>query len=62
MSRSPGYDSFLTASSSGSHFAWSYIPENTVVRPWVLGYKKNVYIEHPWKFLDVDVARQKAPR
>jgi ABC-type transport system substrate-binding protein len=39
-----------------------YRYENTLVRPWVLGYKKNVYIEHPWKFLDVDVARQKAAR
>ena len=37
-----------------------YRYENTVVRPWVQGYKKNVYIEHPWQFLDIDVAKQKA--
>ncbi|MEO6748239.1 MAG: hypothetical protein ABI294_01475 [Casimicrobiaceae bacterium] len=32
--------------------------ENTAVRPWVLGYKKNVLFEHEWKYLDIDVARQ----
>jgi oligopeptide transport system substrate-binding protein len=36
--------------------------ENTLVQPWVLGYKKHVYWEHPWKYLDVDVARQKTGR
>jgi ABC-type transport system substrate-binding protein len=30
-----------------------YRYENTLVRPWVQGYKKNIYIEHPWRFLDV---------
>ena len=29
--------------------------ENTLVRPWVQGYKKNVYNEHPWLYLDVDL-------
>jgi len=33
--------------------------ENTLVRPWVQGYKKNIYFEHAWKFLDIDVAKQK---
>ena len=34
---------------------------NTVVAPWVLGYKKNVYYNiHPWHYLDIDPARQKA--
>ena len=36
-----------------------YRIENTVVRPWVLGYKKHVNLEHAWKYLDVDLARQK---
>ncbi len=39
-----------------------YRYENTLVRPWVQGYKKNVYIEHPWLFLDVDVAAQKTAK
>ncbi|MEO8849005.1 MAG: ABC transporter substrate-binding protein [Casimicrobiaceae bacterium] len=34
--------------------------ENTAVRPWVLGYKKNVLFEHEWAYLDIDVARQQA--
>jgi ABC-type transport system substrate-binding protein len=36
-----------------------YRIENTVVQPWVLGYKKNARFEHPWKFLDIDLARRK---
>ena len=35
-----------------------YTIENTLVQPWVLGYKKHAYWEHPWKYLDVDTARQ----
>jgi oligopeptide transport system substrate-binding protein len=37
-----------------------YRIENTIVRPWVLGYKKNVLNEHAWKYLDLDVARQQS--
>ncbi len=37
-----------------------YRIESTLVRPWVLGYKKHVNLEHSWKYLDVDPARQKA--
>ncbi len=37
-----------------------YRYENTVVRPWVNGYKKNVLFEHDWKYLDIDVARQQS--
>jgi len=37
-----------------------YRIENTLVRPWVLGYKKHVNIEHAWQYLDIDLARQKA--
>jgi ABC-type transport system substrate-binding protein len=34
---------------------------NSVVAPWVSGYKKNVYyFIHPWHYLDIDVAQQKA--
>ena len=36
-----------------------YRVENTLVRPWVLGYKKHVYFEHAWKYLDLDLARRK---
>jgi len=35
-----------------------YTIENTLVQPWVLGYKKHAYSEHPWKYLDVDPGRQ----
>ncbi len=37
-----------------------YRIENTIVRPWVLGYKKNVLNEHAWKYLDIDLARLSA--
>jgi ABC-type transport system substrate-binding protein len=37
-----------------------YTIENTVVQPWVLGYRKHAYWEHPWKYLDVDPARTPA--
>ncbi len=34
--------------------------ENTLVRPWVDGYKKHAFHEHAWKFYDLDVAKQRA--
>ena len=34
--------------------------ENTLLQPWVLGYKKHAYWEHPWAYLDVDTAKQGA--
>ena len=37
-----------------------YTIENTLVQPWVRGYKKHAYWEHPWKYLDVDQTRQAA--
>jgi oligopeptide transport system substrate-binding protein len=37
-----------------------YTIENTLQQPWVQGYKKNAYWEHPWKYLDVDAVRQRA--
>jgi oligopeptide transport system substrate-binding protein len=33
---------------------------NTLVRPWVVGYKRHVYFEHPWKYLDIDLAQLKS--
>jgi ABC-type transport system substrate-binding protein len=33
-----------------------YNYENTLVQPWVRGYLKHVYWEHPWKYHDLDVA------
>ena len=39
-----------------------YTIENTLVQPWVLGYQKHVYWEHPWQYLDIDVARRSAAR
>jgi ABC-type transport system substrate-binding protein len=32
-----------------------YNYENTLVQPWVRGYLKHVYWEHPWKYHDLDV-------
>ncbi|MGE5170893.1 MAG: ABC transporter substrate-binding protein [Rudaea sp.] len=34
-----------------------YTIENTLVQPWVRGYKKHAYWEHPWQYVDVDSAR-----
>jgi len=31
-----------------------YTVENTLVQPWVLGYKKHAYWEHPWQYVGVD--------
>jgi oligopeptide transport system substrate-binding protein len=39
-----------------------YRIESTLVRPWVQGYMKHIYMEHPWKYLDVDTSSQKAAR
>jgi ABC-type transport system substrate-binding protein len=35
-----------------------YNYENTLVQPWMRGYHKHVYWEHPWKYHDVDVAQR----
>jgi ABC-type transport system substrate-binding protein len=34
--------------------------ENTLVRPWVLGYRKHIYVEHAFKYLDLDGGRSAA--
>lgn len=33
-----------------------------LVHPWVLGYKKHPIMLEPWKFIDIDVEKQKAAR
>jgi oligopeptide transport system substrate-binding protein len=35
-----------------------YTIENTLLQPWVQGYKKHAYWEHPWLYLDIDTAMQ----
>ena len=39
-----------------------YTIENTIVHPWILGYRKHAYWEHPWLFLDVDGPSRTASR
>ena len=34
--------------------------ETVIVQPWVLGYKYNVYHQHPWPYLDIDLNRKAA--
>ena len=34
--------------------------ETVIVQPWVLGYKYNVYYQHPWPYLDIDLNRKAA--
>jgi ABC-type transport system substrate-binding protein len=36
-----------------------YRIENTLVRPWLEGYKKHAFFEHQWKYYDLDTAKQK---
>ena len=51
-----------------SELALAYAPlvlgvyryENLVAYPWVLGYKRHAFMPHPWRFLDLDVARRNA--
>ena len=58
--------SAILSSFSASAMSFEVIPAafriaNTVVAPWVSGYKKNVYYNiHPWHYLDIDPARQRA--
>jgi len=32
------------------------------VQPWVRGYRKNAYWEHPWQYIGIDSARLAANR
>jgi ABC-type transport system substrate-binding protein len=34
-----------------------YTIESTIVQPWVIGYKKHAYWDHPWAYLDIDRSR-----
>jgi oligopeptide transport system substrate-binding protein len=46
---------------SAAYTPWDlgvYRIENTLVRPWVQGYVKNIYFEHAWKYLDLDLAKR----
>ena len=51
-----------------SQLAGAYMPlmlgtyryRSVLVQPWVLGYKPDPFFLEPWKYLDIDVARQKA--
>jgi ABC-type transport system substrate-binding protein len=33
--------------------------ENTLVRPWIDGYKKHAFNEHAWKYYDIDLAARR---
>ena len=37
-----------------------YRIENTIAKPWVLGYRKDSFRTQSWRFVDIDVARMKA--
>jgi len=32
---------------------------NTLVNPWVMGYKQHAFYEHNWRYLDIDLAKRK---
>ena len=34
--------------------------ENTIAKPWVLGYKKDSFRTQVWRYFDIDLARMKA--
>jgi len=38
-----------------------YRYESVVVYPWVIGYKYNGLYQHPWPYLDIDLASKRAP-
>ena len=37
-----------------------YRIENTIAKPWIVGYKKDSFRSQPWRFVDVDSRRMKA--
>ena len=44
----------------GAYDPWAlhvYTVENTLVQPWVRGYKKHAYWENPWQYIGIDSAR-----
>jgi ABC-type transport system substrate-binding protein len=36
----------------------AYRYETVILQPWVMGYKHNVYYQHPWPYLDIDAKRK----
>ncbi|HEV7414054.1 MAG TPA: ABC transporter substrate-binding protein [Casimicrobiaceae bacterium] len=45
----------------GIYVPWAvtvYRYENALVQPWLLGYKYNPIQQHPWQYLDIDMARR----
>ena len=38
-----------------------YRIENTIVHPWVQGYKKSSFSQQAWRYLDIDTAKMKRP-
>jgi ABC-type transport system substrate-binding protein len=40
----------------------TYRVDGNLIHPWVIGYKKHPILRAPWRFLDIDVARQAAAR
>ena len=44
----------------GAYAPWVlhvYTIEDTLVQPWVRGYRKNAYWEHPWQYIGIDSPR-----
>jgi hypothetical protein len=39
-----------------------YAIRNALARPWVQGFRRNPQFLQVWRFVDIDVARQKAGR
>jgi ABC-type transport system substrate-binding protein len=37
-----------------------YRIENTLAQPWIVGYRKDIFRNPPWRFVDIDLARKKA--
>ena len=47
----------------GIYVPWAvtiYRYENVLVQPWLVGYKYNPIQQHPWQYLDIDMARRSA--
>jgi ABC-type transport system substrate-binding protein len=40
----------------------TYKAQTVLMQPWLLGYKKHPFAVEPWKYLDIDLAREGADR
>ena len=58
----PGAFEELVRQTHRSVYSLVYRIENTLVRPWVRGYVKNVFRPQSWRFLDIDLARRTGTR